>query len=145
MAHQGRYWILTVPHADFVPYLPVGVSWIKGQLELGAGGFLHWQFCCAFPNKLRLRGVKLIFGDTAHCEVTRSAAAEDYVEKDETAVDGTRFELGARAVKRASSTDWDNIRELAKKGRLDDIPADIYIRCNKWLIVEWLEYLTNRS
>jgi hypothetical protein len=127
MSQQGRYWILTIPHQNFTPYLPNGVQWIKGQLECGAGGFLHWQIIVGFNKNKRLGALRDLFGPH-HAELTRSAAAAEYVWKDETAVSNTRFELGQKALKRNSETDWDSIREMAKKGRLNEIPSDIYIR-----------------
>ena len=44
-------------------------------------------------KRLRLRGIKAIFGTTAHCELSRSTAANDYVWKEETRVEGTQFEF----------------------------------------------------
>jgi len=127
--NQARFWILTIPHADYVPYLPPNVDFIRGQLERGRDtDYLHWQIVVHFPRKLRLRGVKSIFGDTTHAEPTRSDAARQYVWKDDTAVENTRFELGNRPIRRDRREDWNTIRDNAKRGRLDDIPADIYCR-----------------
>lgn len=125
---QARYWLLTIPHAHFTPFKPDAVAYIKGQLELGELGFLHWQVLVHFPRKLRLRGVKSIFGEQCHAEPTRSEAADDYVWKEDTRVDGTQFELGTRAVRRGNSHDWEQVRDSAKRGALDDIPGDIYVR-----------------
>ena len=73
---QARYWILTIKHADFTPYLPAGISYIKGQLERGGDtGYLHWQVLVHSSRKLRLGGLKAIFGNTIHAEPTRSSAA----------------------------------------------------------------------
>lgn len=126
---QGLYWILTIPHADFLPYQPPSVAYIGGQLERGADtGYLHWQILVAFDKKVRLAAVKKIFGASVHAELSRSDAARKYVFKDETAVDGTRFELGEFRLRRNKSTDWERIRELAKSGNLEDVPADVYVR-----------------
>ena len=126
---QGIYWLLTIPHADFTPYQPPNVQYLRGQLELGSGtGFLHWQLLVAFKQKCRLASVKKTFGNSAHCELSRSVAATEYVWKDDTRVDGTQFELGKTAHKRNSETDWDAIVDSAKRGRLDDIPSDILVR-----------------
>jgi len=116
----GRYYILTIPHHGFVPYLPVGVSYIRGQLELSASGFLHWQLVAAFPCNVRLTAVRKIFGPV-HAELTRSDAAIAYVWKLDTRVEGTQFELGQLAIKRNSKRDWQTIWDAAKEGRLDDI------------------------
>lgn len=42
---------------------------------------------------------------------------------------GTQFSYGAPAVRRNSATDWEGVRRDARAGRLDAIPADIYVRC----------------
>jgi len=127
-ASQARYWILTIPHHEFVPYLPLGISWIRGQLERGVGGFLHWQIVVTFQRAIRLHALKKTFGDQAHAEPTRSNAAEDYVWKDDTGIEGTRFELGGKPRNRNNKADWDSIRDQARDGTLLDIPSDIYVR-----------------
>lgn len=127
--NQARFWLLTIPHADFLPYLPPNVDYIRGQLERGNDtGYLHWQILVHFSRKLRLRGVKSIFGNSTHAEPSRSDAARDYVWKDDTAIATTRFELGRPPLRRDRPEDWNAIRDYAKRGRLDDIPADIYCR-----------------
>nr|QXN75705.1 MAG: replication associated protein [Virus sp.] len=126
--NQARFWLLTIPHADFVPYLPPTVNHIVGQLERGDSGYLHWQIVVSFARKLRLGGVKSIFGDSCHAEPTRSAAAREYVHKEDTRVGGTRFELGTLPMRRGESCDWEAVRNNAKRGRLDDIPGDVYCR-----------------
>jgi len=127
---QGLYWLLTIPHADFVPYLPPSVAYIRGQLERGMDtGYLHWQVLVVFDRKCRLAAVKKIFGVGVHAELSRSAAADAYVWKDDTRVDGTQFELGERKIRRNSPPDWGLVRTAAVEGRLADIPADIYVRC----------------
>jgi len=124
---QARYWILTIPQHQFTPFLPTGVTYIVGQLELGEGGFLHWQLVAGFKRAVRLAAVRKLFGDV-HAEVTRSEAAEEYVWKEDTRVEGTQFKLGTKALKRNSETDWDQVRQYAKEGKLEEIPSDIYIR-----------------
>lgn len=126
---QARFWLLTIPHADFLPYLPPNVDYIRGQLERGNDtGYLHWQILVHFSRKLRLRGVKSIFGNTTHAEPSRSDAARDYVWKADTRIDNTQFELGTIPTRRGHSEDWELVRENAKRGRLDNIPGDIYCR-----------------
>lgn len=126
---QARYWLLTIPHANFTPYLPPGVNYIKGQLERGEStDYLHWQVLVNTSRKLRLGGIKAIFGNTVHAEPTRSNAANDYVWKDDTAVDNTRFELGKLPTNRGESKDWDAIKDAAISGRLESIPSDVFVR-----------------
>ncbi len=126
---KAVYWLLTIPHADFLPYLPPNVEYIRGQLESGSNtNYLHWQLLVVLSKQSRLSAVKSIFGQSTHAEPSKSAAADAYVWKDDTAVPNTRFELGRKPLKRNCDKDWESIRESAKQGRLDDIPADVYIR-----------------
>lgn len=126
--NQGRWWILTIPAHLFIPFLPEDVKYIKGQLEQGEGGFIHWQVVVNLHKKSRLKAVKAIFGREVHCEATRSEAAVAYVWKDDTAVPNTRFELGSQPVHRGDPKDWDAIWESASKGDLMAIPADVRVR-----------------
>ena len=53
----------------------------------------------------------------------------EYVWKDDTAVLGTRFELGKLPFSRGRSIDWEAIRASAiAGGNLMDVPPDIYVR-----------------
>lgn len=126
---QARYYLLTIPYNNFTPYLPPNVKYVKGQLEKGDSGYLHWQLIAYYEKKVTLAYVKRIFGDQAHIERTNSAAAEDYVWKDETHVEGTRFELGKKAINRNSEKDWDLIVNNARSGNFQDIPGDVLVRC----------------
>lgn len=127
---QARYWLLTIPHHQFLPYLPPNYAYIKGQLESGNNtGFLHWQLLVIAKRAIRLAAIKKTFGNGIHAEPSRSSAASDYVWKDDTAIANTRFELGTVPLKRNDKTDWNRIRDLAKVGNLDDIDGDVYVRC----------------
>ena len=126
---QGRYWLLTIPQHEFVPYLPPDLAYIKGQLEQGSEtGYLHWQVVVAFNNKVTLHKVKQVFGDGLHGQLTRSSAANDYVFKDDTAIEGTRFEMGKLKMKRNCAADWDAVVDSVKRGRFDEVPSDILVR-----------------
>lgn len=106
--------------------LPPGLSWIKGQLEQGESGYRHWQIVCAYPKKTSMANVKTMFGSECHAELTKSAAANDYVHKDDTSV-GSRFEFGIRPIQRNSKRDWESIWNAALSARLGDIPPDIRV------------------
>lgn len=43
--------------------------------------------------------------------------------------EGTQFELGSKPFKRNSLTDWEGVAEAAKRGRLENVPADVFVRC----------------
>lgn len=131
---QGIFWIFTIPHAHFTPFLPESCQWIRGQLELGTrsdadggGRYLHWQLVLAFKRKQSINFCKREFGDF-HAELTKSDAASEYVWKEETRIQGTQFELGAKPIQRNSSKDWDDIWEAAIAGDLLRIPASVRVQ-----------------
>jgi len=143
MAPQGRYWLLTIPQHMFVPYRPTGCSYIKGQLECGEeDGYVHWQLLVLFEKKCRLGRVKELFGNQVHAELSRSQAAEDYVWKEHTRVEGTQFELGRKPMQRAREKDWDEVWENAKRGKFEEIPGDIRVRCYNQLSRIAKDYLS---
>lgn len=124
---QGRIWMLTIPQYSYMPYKPPGVAFIRGQLEQGAGGYLHWQLLVWCERSRRKHWLIDCFGRTAHCELSRSARADAYVWKDDTAVNGTRFELGEKPIRRNSKTDWDIVRRQALAGDLLAIDSNIFV------------------
>lgn len=126
---QGIFWLLTIPHHEFTPYHPPGTSWIKGQLECGTtSAFVHWQIIVAFTTKKSLAGVTSIFGNGIHAELSRSSAANAYIEKVDTRVDGTQFEFGTKPICRNSKPDWENVWNAAKNGAMEQIPPSIRIQ-----------------
>lgn len=129
-APQARYWIATISATNnvYYPCLIDPICGIKGQLELGEGGHLHWQLVLWVSKKITRAGLLVLLPPGTHVEPTRSAAAEEYVFKDNTAIDGTRFILGTKLLNRASSTDWAEVRRLAQTGQVEIIPPDIYVR-----------------
>lgn len=130
-AKQGRYFILTIPRDkwEFPTELPDYLAWIKGQAEVGEGGYEHWQVCIAFPKNVTATKCKTFFPEESHVEFTRSAAADEYVHKEESSVAGTRFEYGQKSKRRNNANDWNEVWDQATSGRILDIPADIRIRC----------------
>lgn len=127
----SKWYILTLPARQYVfaPFtLPSKVDYIKGQLELSESGLLHWQFVLHCTNSLRSAAIRKMF-PSAHVEATRSAAAVEYVWKEDTHIAGSRFELGQVPMSRSQKKDWDNIWNQAKAGDLQSIPADVRIRC----------------
>lgn len=123
---QGIFWILTIPEEKYAPpdSLPDSLSYIKGQLECGEStAYRHWQIVVAWKSKISLNGVKIAFPG-CHAELSRSAAANEYVWKDTTSL-GQRFCYGALPIQRNSKRDWEHIWKAAKSGDLDAIPADV--------------------
>lgn len=128
---QARWWLLTLFDDSWKVWsdLPQGVNCLRGQQETcPTTGAKHWQLFISFKRAVRLAAIKKLFGSRIHAEPSRSKSAEEYVFKDETSVEGTRFELGSKPLKRNSKTDWALVKECAKCGNLEEIPDDIYIK-----------------
>lgn len=127
-AKQGNWFILTIPHEHFLPYLPPGIRYIRGQLERGTTtDFLHWQLVLYTERKSTITSVRTILGPY-HAELTRSAAALSYVWKQDTAIPNTTFELGIFPSKRNVTHDWDRIWTAATRADYGAIPADVRVR-----------------
>jgi len=124
----ARYWIGTC-YCDACPaQLPPDCCWIRGQQEeCPTTTRLHWQMFAAFTKPQRLAGVRSKLCG-CHWEPSKSQAAECYVWKEDTRVDGTQFELGGKPLKRNSAADWGQVLSSVKGGNLEDVPPDIYIR-----------------
>ena len=80
-----------------------------------------------FASKQSLYACKKYFNGTGHWEPTRSAAADDYVWKDETAVEDSRFEWGHRPKRFNCKKDWDAIWQCAVIGDYEAIPASVRV------------------
>lgn len=126
---QFRYWVVVIPFDKWEQHLPEGVTYLKGQQEIGAGGYHHWQLCAYTARKKTFNGFKAIWPREAHIEPSTSAAYSDYVWKEDTAVPDTRFELGALPMRRNRLADWCDVLDQAKAGNWNSIPPDVYIRC----------------
>jgi hypothetical protein len=132
----ARIWMGTIPvndsYSDFnglsSRFDREKFAYAKGQRERGDTGYEHWQFILHCKKPIRLSGLRKIFG-AYHFEPTRSSASENYVWKSDTAIPDTRFEWGSKPMRRNSDLDWESIRDQARSGRLDAIPADVYVRC----------------
>lgn len=128
-SRQGSYWLLTIRENDFDPYTPApeGIHYVKGQQERGSeNGFVHWQLFLG-TKKMSVRQLKQIY-PTAHIELSKSKAAEEYVWKEDTRIPGTQFEKGQKPLKRNSKADWSKVKQLAVSGNLEEIPDDIFVR-----------------
>nr|QJI53650.1 MAG: putative replication-associated protein [Cressdnaviricota sp.] len=131
-----NFFILTIPlNTEWTPPLTAteNIPWIKGQQERGAGGYLHWQVVCRFANKVRLLQAKRSFPPQTHVEASRSAAANAYVWKDETAVEGTRFEVGVLRERGQQKLDWDLLLKQAIAGDFAAMDPGARIRYNNSL------------
>lgn len=126
---QGKYWLITAKSHLFIPHLPRGVIYAKGQLERGnETGFEHWQMLFCYEKKVRLATVKSYFIENVHAELSNSSAANDYVWKEDTRVENTQFELGKTPFKRNCKTDWEDVWKNAKEGNIEAIPANVRVQ-----------------
>lgn len=126
---QFRYWMLTLPQHEYTPFLHASVAYVRGQLESGGTtGYLHWQLLVIFERKKTLAAVKSVFGNSCHCEPSRSSAADAYVWKEDTRVEGTQFELGSRPHRRNNKLDWERVWEAARAGSIEEIPASVRVQ-----------------
>lgn len=126
---QGTYWLGTIKREEWEPRLEEGIVYCKGQLERGEEtSYEHWQVFVVTSRKQSLSGMRRIFGQSsAHWELTRSSAAENYVWKEDTRI-GEPFEFGERPLRRNSSADWQEIKAKAKQNQLDALPPDVFVR-----------------
>ena len=104
-----------------------GAEYICGQLERGEERErLHIQFFVHFKQACRITAI------TKHCKeihverVKVNNGADRYCMKEETRVEGP-IELGEKPIARNSKTDWEQIWQKAKEGKLEEIPAAIRV------------------
>lgn len=129
-APQYRYWFFTIPLDKWsVDKLDKMFIYAKGQQEVGEGGYEHWQMIAYTKKKITYTKCMSLFPEEAHIEHTKCEGAEEYVWKEDTKVPGSEFEVGKKPFNRCDSKDWDAMFERAKTGDMDDIPADVKIRC----------------
>lgn len=127
-----QYWVATCPvdAAGFLfatgPYAH-SIGGVRGQLEQGEGGLVHYQVLIRTTKPLRRGSLSKLF-PKCHLEPSRSDAAREYVWKEETRI-GEPFEWGdTLPPRRNSSHDWETIRKSAQAGSLELVPPDIYVR-----------------
>lgn len=127
---KARYWMLTIPtqHQPEFPEPYADYIYAKGQKEIAPSGLIHWQAFVQFSKPVTLNLCKAFFCTQAHCEPSRSKAAEEYVWKESTRVPYSQFEFGRKPLQRNSKTDWETVRTNAKNGNFDDIDPDVFVR-----------------
>ena len=102
-------------------------TYTVGQLEKGENGTLHLQFFQNFKTPVSLAHYKKVL-PAAHCEPAIGDKAREYCQKTESRVEGP-WEYGVKPLQRNSKADWEEVYLNAKRGRIEDIPADIRVRC----------------
>lgn len=103
---------------------------------------VHYQAFVSFWKQTRISAIKKISDlKTAHFEVARGTVEENiaYCSKDgDFCCHGIIPEEQSDAGAQKNKADWEGYRELAKKGKFDDIPAVVSIRFFNNLQKIWL-------
>lgn len=135
-AKQFQYWSVTIwkDKGIWEPKLDDWITWIAGQEETcPTSGRLHYQVAFHTRTKKTYSGLQDKYrwckGPWGHLSHSRSEAADTYVEKLNTSVSDTQFQLGARKTKMNSKIDWAKQLDLAKRGLENEIDPGVYMRC----------------
>lgn len=133
MAKLARRWIFTLNNYTDWEYETVKnwpVKYMVVGKEVGEEGTPHLQGYCVFEGMKRLSAMKKL-GPRAHFEVARGTTTQnwEYCTKE-----GCFEEVGERPSDDGSAGGkkemqrWEEARDAARKGNIDDVPADIYLR-----------------
>lgn len=98
-----------------------------GQLEAGAEGTPHLQIFLNFKEPKRCAAIKKIDNKLHIDVVSVNNGADAYCMKEDTRVEGP-WEFGTKPVRRNNKTDWQQVWDAAKEGKLDNIDPQIRIR-----------------
>lgn len=128
---KARNWLCTLNNPDISLekiHELTGAIYSVGQLEKGENGTLHYQFYQTFVRQIRLAHYKKRLPQ-AHVEpVLVDNGVQKYCMKEDTRVEGP-WEYGTKPLRRNSKGDWEDVWVKAKRGRIEEIPADIRVRC----------------
>ena len=96
-------------------------KYTRGQLEQGEGGTFHFQFVTFLKENTRLTALKKIV-QQIHWEPSKSKAANDYVFKEDTRMDGP-WSFGTEPVigNKKKKVDWNDVWQKACDGKIDEI------------------------
>lgn len=130
---MNKNWLIThnnpkMTLQEYVDIWTPHVKYMNAQLEKAESGTVHIQAYVSLKVNHRLAGLKKKDPRASFHVVTRDNGASAYCLKEDTRLEGP-LEVGKRPLNRASKTDWEKIWKDAKEGKLDNIPADIKIRC----------------
>ena len=103
------------------------VKYIVYGKEVGQNGTPHIQGYIVFKSNYRLTALKRLHA-TAHWEIAKGSNSQNraYCTKDGDVYE--RGEIPADNGGEGEKRRWEEARSAACEGRLDDIPADIYVR-----------------
>lgn len=110
---------------DVLPFVFVHLVAFAGQFERGEQGTRHLQAVLVFSRRLRLNQVAAMFRGGAHVERCHDLLASVAYCTKETSRELGPWRAGELPFHRNSKRDWDEMWELAKAGKMEEIPADV--------------------
>lgn len=129
----NRRWIFTLNNyteedLEHFKNLSDVITYVIFGREVGDNGTPHLQGYLELKTRRRMRGVKELLCERVHLEVARGTQEENkkYCSKQDTEF----YERGVPIKDGGQSEQdrWEQARQAAREGRLDDIPANIYLR-----------------
>lgn len=132
---KARTWLVTwnnpvVTDWDQLVELAQPVKFMTGQLERGKEGTNHWQFVMHFSSPRAFTAIRKQF-PLCHLEIARVITrAVNYCRKTDSRVEGpwTFGDQPLGGSGSAQTENWDEWYELAKQGRISEIPPQIQIK-----------------
>lgn len=112
--------------------------------EVGAEGTPHIQGFIVFSGRKTFNTVKRLLGERCHIEAARGTILQnvEYCSKDNNYVEkGTRPQDNHEAGGAATKRKWDEARSLAKEGRFEEIPSDLWIKYRRAFKAEYEDAL----
>lgn len=99
--------------------------------ETGQEGTPHLQGFIIFKSNKRLSWMKANVHPTAHFEPARGSSeqAAEYCKKDGIIYEDGQLPKSKAEVGNDERERWESVRTLARQGKFEEIPADIYVRC----------------
>lgn len=110
---------------DVLPFVFDGLVAFAGQFERGEQGTRHLQAVLVFSRRLRLNQVAAMFRGGAHVERCHDLLASVAYCTKETSRELGPWKAGELPFHRNNKRDWDAMWELAKAGKMEEIPADV--------------------
>lgn len=129
---QSKRWCFTVNNytedEKDIPLAWASQYVVVGE-EVGEEGTPHLQGFVIFTANKRLAAVKKLC-ERAHWEIARGTAEQAalYCKKDGRYIEQGALPASKKELGDAERDRWESARQAAKRGALDDVPADIYVK-----------------
>jgi len=133
---RGRHWCITINNYSTdesvlrLQFEHPSVQYSIRGYEVGDSGTPHLQAFVTFRNRQRLAHVKRVFLG-CHAELKRGTIEQaiEYCKKDEVFIEhGDPPQESNTPGNQATIEKWDKVKDSAKRGNLEEIPSDIFVR-----------------